>query len=171
MSILNILMYPDNNLRLKAKIVKRIDSTIKKNVHDMLDTMYEKEGIGLAATQVNINLRIIVVDISATRTEGIVIINPMILKKNGKTGIQEGCLSIPGEQIFVPRSKNIKIVGLNIKGEKVEISTDGLLSICFQHEVDHLNGILFIDYLSKFYKNQIYKKMLRLKKLKEKNIF
>ncbi|MGP1930634.1 MAG: peptide deformylase [Arsenophonus sp. ET-YP4-MAG3] len=148
MSVLNILYYPDKRLRKIAKLVKKIDAKIQHIINDMFDTMYEEEGIGLAATQVNIHQRIIVIDISESRNEKLILINPVILKTYGKIEIEEGCLSIPKQRAFVPRAKWIKIKALDINGKIFKLEIDNLLAICIQHEIDHLNGKLFIDYLS-----------------------
>ncbi|BGI50852.1 MAG: peptide deformylase [Arsenophonus endosymbiont of Ceratovacuna japonica] len=148
MSILNILLYPDKRLRKISKPVKKIDIEIQRIVNDMFDTMYKKEGIGLAAIQVNINKRIIVIDISETKNKKLVLINPIILETFGQTGIEEGCLSIPKQLVFVHRAQWIKIKALDINNKEFKLETNDLLSICIQHEIDHLNGKLFIDYLS-----------------------
>ncbi|WP_348666390.1 peptide deformylase [Arsenophonus symbiont of Ornithomya chloropus] len=169
MSILNILYYPDERLRNIATTVKKIDSNIQHIVNDMFETMYEKKGIGLAATQVNINKRIIVIDISTSFSEKLTLINPVILEKSGSIKSQEGCLSIPEQHAFISRYKYIKIKAFNINGKEFELKNDSLLSICIQHEIDHLNGKLFIDYLSALKRQRILKKLNKLKRIKEKN--
>ncbi|AMA65043.1 Peptide deformylase [Candidatus Arsenophonus lipoptenae] len=162
MSILNILHHPDERLRKIAEPVKIFDTKIKRIVHDMFETMYEKKGIGLAATQVNIHQRIIVIDISETYSEKMVFINPIILKIYGVIKIEEGCLSIPNEKAFIPRAKWIKIQASDINGKQFEIETNNILSVCIQHEIDHLNGKLFIDYLSLLKRQRIKHKIKNL---------
>lgn len=168
MSVLNIICYPDKRLRKIAEPVKKIDTKIQLIVNNMFKTMYEGEGIGLAATQVNIHQRIIVIDISKTCNEKLVLINPITLKTSEETGIEEGCLSIPKQKAFVPRAKWIKIKSLDINGKEFELETDNLLSICIQHEIDHLNGKLFIDYLSSLKRQRIKNKIEKFERLKAK---
>ncbi|MFP3029024.1 MAG: peptide deformylase [Arsenophonus sp.] len=168
MSILNILHYPDKRLRKIAKPVKKVDAEIQHIVNDMVETMYEEEGIGLAATQVNIHQRIILIDVSESRNEKLVFINPVILETSGETGIEEGCLSIPKQRAFVSRAKWLKINALDVNGKEFELETDDLLAICIQHEIDHLNGKLFIDYLSTLKRQQIKQKIEKLERLKAK---
>ncbi len=146
MSILKILIYPNKNLRKKTKPVKNFNSNLKKNIKNMFETMYFYKGIGLAATQVNIKKSIIVIDLSINKNKKLILINPKIKEKNGITNIQESCLSIPNLQLKINRSKFIILETFNIKGKKIIIKAKGLLSICIQHEIDHLNGKLFIDY-------------------------
>lgn len=148
MSVLHILQYPDERLRKVAAPVKQVDETIQRIVDDMFDTMYAEEGIGLAATQVDIHQRIVVIDISENREQQLVLINPELLEKSGEDGIEEGCLSIPGYRALVPRAKQIKIRALDRFGNPFELEAEELLAICIQHEMDHLMGKLFIDYLS-----------------------
>lgn len=148
MSVLHILQYPDERLRKVAALVKQVDETIQRIVDDMFDTMYAEEGIGLAATQVDIHQRIVVIDTSENREQQLVLINPELLEKSGEDGIEEGCLSIPGYRALVPRAKQIKIRALDRFGNPFELEAEELLAICIQHEMDHLMGKLFIDYLS-----------------------
>lgn len=148
MSIQNILQYPDKRLRLSAKPVENINSNIKKIISNMLETMYEKEGIGLAAPQINIQKQIIVIDLIKNNKKPLILINPVYLKKNGIIGIEEGCLSIPQKTAYIPRFNYIKIQAINYNGKKCVIEAKKLLSICIQHEMDHLIGKLFIDYLT-----------------------
>ncbi|MGP1958583.1 MAG: peptide deformylase [Arsenophonus sp. NC-CH8-MAG3] len=168
MSVLNILHYPDERLRKIAKPVKKVDAEIKRIVNDMLETMYEEGGIGLAATQVNIHQRIILIDVSKYRNEKLILINPVILERSGKTGIKEGCLSVPEERAFIPRSKRLKIKALDVNGKEFKLEIDDLLAICIQHEIDHLNGKLFIDYLSASKRQYIRCKIKKIERLKEK---
>ncbi|OSN03946.1 peptide deformylase [Lonsdalea iberica] len=162
MSVLQVLHFPDERLRTIAKPVKEVNAEIQRIVDDMFDTMYEEEGIGLAATQVDIHQRIIVIDVSEERNERLVLINPELIEKNGDTGIEEGCLSIPETRALVSRAERIKIRALNRDGESFELETDGLLAICIQHEMDHLVGKLFIDYLSPLKRQRIRQKLEKL---------
>jgi len=161
--ILNILKYPDKRLRTIAKPVVNVDETIKQQVKDMFETMYEAPGIGLAATQVNFHQRIIVIDISDQCNEPICLINPEILEESGEIQCEEGCLSVPDYYENVVRANDIKVKALNQNGEPFEIGASEMLSVCIQHEIDHLNGILFVDHLSKL-------KQKRLKKKTEKKV-
>ena len=161
--ILNILEYPDKRLRNIAKPVLSVDETIKQKVKDMFETMYEAPGIGLAATQVNFHQRIIVIDISDQCNEPICFINPEIIEKSGEIQWEEGCLSVPDYYENVIRYNDIKVQALNQLGETFELEASEMLSVCIQHEIDHLNGILFVDYLSKL-------KQKRLKKKTEKKV-
>ncbi|RFY45596.1 peptide deformylase, partial [Salmonella enterica subsp. enterica serovar Enteritidis] len=148
MAVLHVLHYPDERLRTIAKPVEKVDAEIQKIVDDMFETMYLEEGIGLAATQVDIHQRIIVIDISETRDQKLVLINPELLDQEGDTGIEEGCLSIPEQRAFVPRAERVKVRALDYNGQPFELEADDLLAICIQHEMDHLDGKLFVDYLS-----------------------
>ena len=161
--ILNILKYPDKKLRTIAKPVVSVDETIKQQVKDMFETMYEAPGIGLAATQVNFHQRIIVIDVSEQCNEPICLINPEIIEKSGEIQWEEGCLSVPDYYENVIRANDIKVQALNQNGETFELEASEMLSICIQHEIDHLDGILFIDHLSKL-------KQKRLKKKTEKKV-
>ena len=161
--ILNILEYPDKRLRTIAKPVINVDETIKQQVKDMFETMYEAPGIGLAATQVNFHQRIIVIDISDQCNEPICLINPEIFKKSGEIQWEEGCLSVPDYYENIIRANDIKVQALNQHGETFELEASEMLSVCIQHEIDHLNGILFVDHLSKL-------KQKRLKKKTEKKV-
>ena len=161
--ILNILKYPDKRLRTIAKPVVRVDKTIKQQVKDMFETMYEATGIGLAATQVNFHQRIIVIDISDQNNEPICLINPEIIEESGEIQCEEGCLSVPDYYENVVRANEIKVKALNQNGESFELEASEMLSVCIQHEIDHLNGILFVDHLSKL-------KQKRLKKKTEKKV-
>lgn len=146
MVILKILKYPDKRLRKIAQPVKKINKKIKKIIHNMFETMYENKGIGLAATQVNIHLKIIVIDIMKKKYQPLILINPKKIKEKGIIKIEEGCLSIPEKKKIITRSKKIEILALNYYGEKIKIIAKSLLSICIQHEMDHLIGKLLIDY-------------------------
>jgi len=159
MAKLNILHHPDPRLRTKAKPVEMVDEQVQNIVNDMFETMYEAPGIGLAATQVDIHKQIIVIDISEEKDQPLCLINPMILKAEGKEEYEEGCLSVPGVYETVQRAENIEVRALNQQGEAFEISADGLLAICIQHEMDHLQGKLFVDYLSRLKQGRIKKKL------------
>ncbi|GKX50642.1 peptide deformylase [Budvicia aquatica] len=164
MAVLPVLHFPDERLRTKAKPVAEVTPEIQRIVDDMLETMYAEEGIGLAATQVNIHQRIIVIDVSEERDRHYVIINPEVLEKSGETGIEEGCLSIPESRGFVPRAEKIKIRALDRDGKAYEIEADDLLAICIQHEMDHLEGKLFVDYLSPLKRQRIRQKLEKMAK-------
>ena len=161
--ILNILNYPDKKLRTTAKPVVSVDETIKQQVKDMFETMYEAPGIGLAATQVNFHQRIIVIDISDQCNEPICLINPEVIEKSGEIQWEEGCLSVPDYYENVIRANDIKVQALNQHGKTFELEASEMLSVCIQHEIDHLDGILFVDHLSKL-------KQKRLKKKTEKKV-
>jgi len=150
-------------LRTIAKPVVRVDKTIKQQVKDMFETMYEATGIGLAATQVNFHQRIIVIDISDQYNEPICLINPEIIEESGEIQCEEGCLSVPDYYEIIVRANDIKVKALNQNGESFELEASEMLSVCIQHEIDHLNGILFVDHLSKL-------KQKRLKKKTEKKV-
>ena len=156
--ILEILKYPDKRLRTVAKAVENVNSEIKKQVKDMLETMYDAPGIGLAATQVNFHQRLIVVDISEECNEPLCLINPEIIEKNGEIEWEEGCLSVPNYYESVKRANEIKVSALNELGQSFEIDASEMLAVCIQHEMDHLNGILFVDHLSKLKQKRLKKK-------------
>ena len=164
MSVLQVLHIPDERLRKVAKPVEEVNAEIQRIVDDMFETMYAEEGIGLAATQVDIHQRIIVIDVSENRDERLVLINPELLEKSGETGIEEGCLSIPGFRALVPRKEKVTIKALDRHGKEFTLDADGLLAICIQHEIDHLNGILFVDYLSPLKRQRIKEKLVKYKK-------
>ncbi len=169
MAIRNILQYPDPLLREKCKPVTNIDHRIRKILDDMAETMYQAPGIGLAASQIGITERLIVVDIGnddETKRQGKLykIVNPEITARAGSTEYEEGCLSIPGIKDLVKRSSEISLKGLDENAKEVNIKAEGLLAICFQHELDHLDGILFIDHLSRLKRELIKSKMSKKKK-------
>ena len=168
MAILEVLRFPDERLRTIARNVVSFDSTVQQIIDDMFETMYAEEGIGLAATQVNIHQRIIVIDTSEDRTGQLVLINPEMLEQRGSTGIEEGCLSVPECRALVPRAEWVKIRAMNPQGEQFELETDGLLAICIQQEMDHLGGKLFVDYLSPLKRQRIRQKMLKMDKLDQR---
>lgn len=162
MAILEVLHFPDDRLKKIAQPVQEITQATQTIIDDMLETMYAEEGIGLAAVQVNIHQRIVVIDISESREEPIVLINPEITEKAGETGIEEGCLSVPESRALVPRSETVTVKALDRDGNEFTIDADDLLAICIQHELDHLDGILFIDYLSPLKQQRIRKKLEKL---------
>lgn len=162
MSVLQVLHFPDERLRTIAKPVAEVNAEIQRIVDDMFDTMYEEEGIGLAASQVDVHQRIIVIDVSEERDQRLVLINPELLEKDGDTGIEEGCLSIPETRALVPRAECVKVKALDREGNPFELEADGLLAICIQHEMDHLVGKLFIDYLSPLKRQRIRQKLDKL---------
>ncbi|HEK2680096.1 TPA: peptide deformylase [Proteus mirabilis] len=168
MAVLHVLHYPDERLRTIAKPVEKVDAEIQKIVDDMFETMYLEEGIGLAATQVDIHQRIIVIDISETRDQKLVLINPELLDQEGDTGIEEGCLSIPEQRAFVPRAERVKVRALDYNGQPFELEADDLLAICIQHEMDHLVGKLFVDYLSPLKRQRIRQKVEKIDKRRAK---
>ena len=166
MAIRKILTEPDPFLRQKSSDIREVDSNIRKLIDDMLETMYDAPGIGLAAIQIGILKRIVVIDISKnSEKEPLCLVNPeIIFKSKNKVVYEEGCLSLPGYFAEIERPEECHLKYLDYKGEHKELKTKGLLATCIQHEVDHLDGILFIDYLSKLKKTMILKKLLKQKK-------
>ena len=162
MAILDILHYPDTRLRTKATPVKEVDSKIQTIIDDMFETMYDAPGIGLAATQVNIHKQIVVIDISKEKNEPLCLINPKIVEKEGEEVSEEGCLSVPEYFADVKRAEKIKVQALDRNGKEIEIESDDFLAICIQHELDHLQGKLFVDYLSPMKQQRVKKKMKKL---------
>lgn len=162
MATLEVLRFPDERLRKIAAPVEKITPDLERIIQDMFETMYLEEGIGLAATQVNIHKRIIVIDTSENHDQPIVLINPELIEKRGETGIEEGCLSVPECRALVPRAEWVKVRAQDRHGEYFEIETDGLLAICLQHEMDHLAGKLFVDYLSPLKRQRIRQKLEKL---------
>jgi peptide deformylase len=168
MAILHVCTYPEEILRQPAEPITEIDEEVFKLVDHMTETMYSAPGIGLAATQVGVAKQVLVADIAPRRPESelIVLINPQIVAAEGEVIFEEGCLSVPDYQAEVKRHEKITVRGLNLKGEEVEIEAEGLLAVVLQHEIDHLNGVLFIDRLSKL-KRDLYKRKVRKKLAKE----
>ncbi|MET0125111.1 peptide deformylase [Pseudomonas caspiana] len=165
MAILNILEFPDSRLRTIAKPVAVVDADIRQLVDDMFETMYEAPGIGLAATQVNVHKRVVVMDLSEDRSEPRVFINPEIeMLTDEMDQYQEGCLSVPGFYENVDRPQKVRIKALDRDGNAYEEIAEGLLAVCIQHECDHLNGKLFVDYLSNLKRDRIKKKLEKLHK-------
>lgn len=163
--ILSILHYPDSRLRTVAKTVSVVDDTIKTLVKDMFETMYDAPGIGLAATQVDHHQRIIVIDLSEEKDQPLCLINPEIIEKDGEIDWEEGCLSVPDYYQCVKRANHVKVRALNEQGETFELEADELLGVCIQHEIDHLNGILFVDHLSKLKQKRLLEKTKKATKI------
>jgi peptide deformylase len=159
MALLNILEYPDERLRVKAKPVETVDDVIRALIDDMLETMYTAPGVGLAAPQVNVAKRLIVMDISEERNAPQVFINPEILAREGEEESEEGCLSVPGIFEKVRRAARVKVRALDRDGKPFEMEADKLLAVCVQHEVDHLDGKLFVDYLSPLKRQRARKRL------------
>ena len=159
MAILHILHYPDPRLRIKAMPVDGVDDEIRQLIDDMLETMYNAPGIGLAAPQVHVSKRVIVIDISEHRNDPLCLVNPEIVSKQDVEQMEEGCLSVPGIYEVVERAARIRVKALNRDGESLEMEADGLLAVCIQHEIDHLEGKLFVDYLSEIKRKRIRKKV------------
>jgi peptide deformylase len=164
MAQLNILRYPDPRLKKRAAPVKRVDERIRKLVRDMAETMYAAPGVGLAATQVDVHLKVIVIDISPGKDHLLVLINPEIEERRGESTLEEGCLSVPGIYDTVARSEWIKLRALDAEGKGFELEADGLLAVCIQHEMDHLEGKMFVEYLSRLKQTRIRTKMLKLER-------
>ncbi len=159
MTTLEILRFPDPRLRNEAQPVTEVDDSIRRLVEEMFETMYQAPGIGLAATQVNVAKRVVVIDVSEEHNEPLCLINPEILEQSGEEQMEEGCLSVPGVYDTVTRAERVKVRALDRDGQPFELDTDGLLAVCIQHEIDHLNGKLFVDYLSGLKRQRIRKKL------------
>jgi len=159
MAILRILRYPDPRLYKVAAKVSRVDSEIRKLIKDMAQTMYAAPGIGLAATQVDVHKRVIVIDISETRDQLRVFVNPEILEASGEAKCEEGCLSVPGIYEKVRRAERVKVRALDPEGRPYVLEAEGLLAVCVQHETDHLEGKMFVDYLSRLKRQRIIAKL------------
>ena len=162
MALLPILCYPDPKLHTVAKPVAVVDSRIQQLVRDMLDTMYDAKGIGLAATQIDVHERLIVIDVSDERDQPMVLVNPELVWTSEATHLnEEGCLSVPGIYDGVTRFDAVRVKALDEKGQSREIEADGLLAVCIQHEMDHLMGKVFVEYLSPLKRNRIKTKMIK----------
>lgn len=161
MALLPILRYPDPRLHTVAKPVATVDAGIRKLAADMLETMYEAPGIGLAATQVNVHKRVLVLDVSEDKSQPMVFVNPEILSRDGEHVGEEGCLSVPGIYETVKRSERVRVRALNRDGASFEIEADGLLAVCLQHEIDHLDGKVFVEYLSHLKLSRIKAKLAK----------
>ena len=159
MALLNVLTFPDERLRTVAKPVTEFNAEIATLVNDMFDTMREEKGVGLAATQVNVHKQVIVMDVSDEQDTPLVFINPEIVSQTGTMVNEEGCLSVPGNYAKVERAEKVTVRAFNEKGEEFTLDAEELLAICIQHEMDHLAGKLFVDYLSPLKRNRIMKKL------------
>ncbi|HEU4487465.1 MAG TPA: peptide deformylase [Povalibacter sp.] len=159
MALLPILEFPDPRLRTRAEPVDKVDAALRRLIDDMFETMYAAPGIGLAATQVNVHKRLLVIDISESRKEPLALINPEIIAREGVEETEEGCLSVPGIYDKVTRAERIRVRALDRDGKQIEFDADGLLAVCIQHEMDHLEGKLFVDYLSDLKRTRIRKKL------------
>jgi peptide deformylase len=165
MALRQILHHPDPRLRTRAAEVTQFDAELATLVDDMLDTMYHAPGIGLAATQINVHQRVIVVDVSTDRSEPLHFVNPELVATSGEEEMEEGCLSVPGIFETVRRAERIRVRARNRLGETFEMDADGLLAVCIQHEIDHLDGKLFVDYLSQLKQGRIRKKLEKEQRL------
>ncbi len=159
MALLTILHYPDERLRRRAQPVEKVDASVVGLIDDMLETMYDAPGVGLAAPQVNVSKRVIVVDVSEDRDSPLALVNPEIIASRDHEEMEEGCLSVPGIYENVERAAWVRVRALGRDGEMLEIEADGLLAVCLQHEIDHLDGKLFVDYLSLMKRTRIRKKL------------
>ncbi|WP_292363318.1 peptide deformylase [Methylophaga sp. UBA1464] len=166
MALLNILHFPDPRLRQKALPIKQVTDDIRQLAQDMLETMYDAPGIGLAATQVNEQKRVIVIDVSEDKSSPLFLINPELLNTEGERDFEEGCLSVPEAYETVTRADKIRVRALNLQGETFEMDADGILATCIQHEIDHLEGKLFVDYLSNLKRQRIKKRLEKHQKQK-----
>jgi peptide deformylase len=164
MALLQILEFPDPRLRTRAQPVTQVDASLRKLVDDLFETMYSAPGIGLAATQVNVPKRLLVIDISDRRDQPLVLINPDIVAREGVEETEEGCLSVPGVFDKVTRAEKILVRALDRDGKPFELEADGLLAVCIQHEIDHLDGKLFVDYLYELKRTRIRKKLEKERK-------
>jgi peptide deformylase len=159
MTRLAILEYPDPRLRTRAKAVAEVDDRVRQLAADLLETMYAANGVGLAASQVDVHLRVIALDVSETRDQPLILINPELLSAAGKGPGEEGCLSLPGIYDKLSRATQIHVRALDLQGKPFEMDAEGLLAVCIQHEMDHLEGKLFVDYLSEL-KRQLIRRRL-----------
>jgi peptide deformylase len=165
MAKLEILEFPDDRLRTIAKPVERFDDRLRELVADMLESMYDAQGIGLAATQVNVHQRLLVLDVSESQDTPRVYVNPEIVASEGSETCEEGCLSVPGIYAEVSRAEKIRVAAFDQHGQRFEEDLDGLHAVCLQHEIDHLNGRLFVDYLSSLKRRMVTKKLEKQRKI------
>ncbi|HET6631714.1 MAG TPA: peptide deformylase [Rhodanobacteraceae bacterium] len=159
MARLEVLEFPDPRLRTKAQPVREFDAALKQLVADMFETMYEAPGIGLAATQVNVHQQLLVLDVSDDQGDPRVFINPRIVSREGEEVSQEGCLSVPNIYADVKRAAQVEVEAVDVDGKPFTVAADGLLAVCIQHEMDHLNGKLFVDYLSPLKREMVRRKL------------
>ena len=167
MALLPILRYPDARLHQRAAVVNRVDDGIRKLIKDMAETMYAAHGIGLAATQLDVHLRLIVIDISETRDQLLVLVNPELIAASGEADREEGCLSVPGVYEKVRRAERIKVRALDAEGSAGTREADGLLALCIQHEMDHLEGKVFVERLSQLKQRRILARFRKQQRLAE----
>lgn len=170
MALLPILRYPDERLHTVAQTVENVDDEIRTLVRDMAETMYAAPGIGLAATQVDVHKRVIVIDVSEARDELLVLINPEIVSSEGEQEYEEGCLSVPGIYDYVTRAEKVKVRALDEHGQPFEREASGLLAVCIQHEIDHLDGKVFVEYLSRLKQTRIRAKLQKQQKQLQRNV-
>jgi len=161
MALLPILRYPDPRLHTRAAPVREVTDAIRKLIADMAETMYEAPGIGLAATQVDVHKRVVVIDVSEDKSGLLALINPEIIARSGEQVCEEGCLSVPGIYDKVSRSEKVTVRALNQKGESFDLDAEGLLAVCIQHEIDHLDGKVFVEYLSQLKLGRIKSKLAK----------
>ncbi|MCK6376128.1 MAG: peptide deformylase [Zoogloea sp.] len=161
MALLPILRYPDPRLHTRAAPVREVTDTIRKLIADMAETMYEAPGIGLAATQVDVHKRVVVIDVSEDKSGLLALINPEIIARSGEQVCEEGCLSVPGIYDKVTRAEKVTVRALNQQGETFELDAEGLLAVCIQHEIDHLDGKVFVEYLSQLKQTRIKGKLAK----------
>ncbi len=169
MSKLEILEFPDPRLRTVAKPVEQFDAALRQLITDMTETMYAENGIGLAATQVNVHRQLLVLDVSDTRDQSRVYINPEVVETDGDETCEEGCLSVPGIYAEVSRAQKVRVRAQNVDGSSFEETLEGMAAICLQHEMDHLKGVLFVDYLSPLKQRMVRKKLEKQKRQAVKN--
>ncbi len=165
MALMNVLEFPDPRLRTKAVPVEAVNDTLRALIDDMFETMYAAPGIGLAATQVDVHKRLLVADVSSDKDDPHVLINPTIVEKEGTVITEEGCLSVPGFYAEVERAEKIRVAYLDRDGDQRQTEMEGLLAVCVQHEMDHLDGKLFVDYLSEAKRQRIRKRLLKERRL------
>ncbi|CAA6822632.1 MAG: Peptide deformylase (EC [uncultured Thiotrichaceae bacterium] len=165
MTELTILRYPDSRLRTKATPVEKVDDDIRQIIDDMFETMYAAPGIGLAATQVDIHQQIVVIDVSENKDEPLCFINPEIIKEDGTEEMEEGCLSVPEYYAKVTRAEKVTVKALDRNGAEFSIDAEELLAVCIQHEIDHLRGKVFVDYLSPMKQQRVRKKLEKVAKM------
>ena len=161
MALLPILRYPDPRLTTVAAPVSKIDDSIRRLVADMAETMYEAPGIGLAATQVDVHKQVVVIDISEEKNQLLALVNPRIVEREGVREGEEGCLSVPGIYDTVERAQRVTVIYLDLDGEEQTLATEDLLAVCIQHEIDHLNGKVFVQYLSQLKQTRIKSKLAK----------
>lgn len=161
MALLNILEYPDPRLRTRAAPVERVDDEVRRLLDDLLETMYAAPGVGLAATQVNVHRRVLVVDVSENHDQPLCLVNPEIIEAGGSCDSEEGCLSVPEFTDTVPRAETVRVRALGRDGQPFELEAEGLLAVCIQHEIDHLDGKLFVDYVSELKRQRLRKRLAK----------